>query len=209
MKARIEQKFPFKYEEYFKLLTWIKANNGNYLFPPRIVVSRYFDNRKYQSYRDTLEGIIPRKKIRIRSYGSRDFLGSKDKYYLEKKITTYQNKYKIIKPLMSEESLRKKIDFGIYDEIYGMCMPVCDISYIREYYFLKEVRITIDKQILFSKSDNNSGIEIHNEHQTNFNNVIEIKSNLLNSFDSLLNLFPFPRAKFSKYELAIENLKKI
>lgn len=209
MKARIEQKFPFKNIEYPKLLNWIRVNNGNYLFPPRIVVSRYFDNKIYQSYRDTWDGIIPRRKIRIRSYGCREFLRSKEKYFLETKITTSQNKYKNIKSLSSYDSLRKKLDFGIFDEIYGLCKPVCDISYVREYYLLKGVRITIDKQILFSKINNNSEKKMHNCNQNNTNNVIEIKSNLLGSYDTLLDLFPFPREKFSKYELAIDFLKII
>ena len=204
MKARIEQKFPFNSFEYPKLLNWIKLNNGNYLYPPRIIVSRYFDNKIYQSYSDTLDGIVPRKKIRIRSYGTRNFLLSKDRYYLEKKINTFQNRYKNIVPITSKYSLERNLDFGIYDKKYGLCKPVCDISYVREYFFLKGVRITIDKKIFFNHTNPKKKLKKIVHFDTN--NVIEIKSNVLDRFDNLLDLFPFPRSKFSKYELAFDHL---
>ena len=64
---------------YLDLLKWINHNGGRVLYPERIICSRYFDNNNMQIYFNTVEGIIPRKKIRIREYPNSD----DKKYYFE------------------------------------------------------------------------------------------------------------------------------
>ena len=63
MKPRIEQKIALTKEEYPLFLQWIHSRNGEILFPSRIICSRYFDNLDLKSFFDTVDGIIPRKKI--------------------------------------------------------------------------------------------------------------------------------------------------
>ena len=43
---------------------------------------------------DTVEGIVPRKKIRIRTYGTDNFISSKNQYSLEIKLTTEHSRFK-------------------------------------------------------------------------------------------------------------------
>ena len=88
MNPRIEQKIPFDIADYASILKWIKDNNGRTLFPRRIITSRYFDNFKLEMFYETLEGIIPRKKIRIRNYGSRILNELKNNFSFEYKLST-------------------------------------------------------------------------------------------------------------------------
>ena len=65
MIPRIEQKLEVNKYHYLDLLKWINSNGGMILYPERKICSRYFDNNNMQMYFDTVEVIIPRKKIRI------------------------------------------------------------------------------------------------------------------------------------------------
>ena len=94
MIPRIEQKTEINKCNYLDLLKWIKNKRGRILYPERIICSRYFDNKDLQMYFDTVEGIVPRKKIRIRTYGSENFFSSDKKYSFEVKMTTEQARLK-------------------------------------------------------------------------------------------------------------------
>ena len=50
------------------------------LFPDRHVSSVYFDNRELKIYQDSMKGLLPRKKFRIRNYNKIN------KYSFEKDI---------------------------------------------------------------------------------------------------------------------------
>ena len=96
MIPRIEQKIELNRTNYLDLLNWIKCKEGKILYPERKVCSRYFDNQNMQMYYDTIEGIVPRKKIRIRTYNSENFTDINNDYALEIKMTTEYNKMKKI-----------------------------------------------------------------------------------------------------------------
>ena len=51
-----------------KILFLIKKNGGNEIFKERKISSLYFDNKNYDMFLDSEEGVLPRKKIRIRNY---------------------------------------------------------------------------------------------------------------------------------------------
>ena len=44
------------------------ANSAMNLYPLRKINSIYYDNLLNQMYHDSVEGLVPRKKIRVRSY---------------------------------------------------------------------------------------------------------------------------------------------
>ena len=87
MLPRIEQKFDLISSNYILLLNWLKDNGFKLLYPERVVTSLYFDNNKFQSYNDTIEGITPRKKIRIRGYDSKYPFYPQNSLTFEKKIS--------------------------------------------------------------------------------------------------------------------------
>ena len=60
---------------------------------PRIVKSLYFENTNKEMYNDSIEGLLPRKKIRVRNYPE-----TSDKaFYLENKIQVLKEDLKQVK----------------------------------------------------------------------------------------------------------------
>ena len=203
MIPRIEQKLELNKNHYLDLLKWINHSGGRILYPERIICSRYFDNNNMQMYFDTVEGIVPRKKIRIRTYGSDDFISSNNQYSLEIKMTTEYSRFKKTNSNINLESLLKG---GYIDNLYGICNELIDISYVREYFLVKNIRVTIDKEIKYRL------INLNNNFKKSFfedqSYVFEIKADIDTNLSYLLNNFDFPRSRFSKYERALDSLLK-
>ncbi len=203
MIPRIEQKLEVKKLNYLDLLKWINNNGGKILYPERKICSRYFDNNNMQMYFDTVEGLIPRKKIRIRTYGSDDFISSNNQYSLEIKLSNEHCRFKKTNSNINLESLLKD---GYFDNLYGICKQLVDISYVREYFLVKNIRVTIDKEIKYRLIDlNNNFKKSFFEDQSC---VFEIKADIDTNLSYLLNNFDFPRSRFSKYERALDSLLK-
>tara|TARA_A100001388_G_C28747702_1_gene490428 strand:+ start:661 stop:1314 length:654 start_codon:yes stop_codon:yes gene_type:complete len=207
MNPRIEQKIPFNIVDYPSILKWIKDNKGKILFPKRIITSRYFDNFKLEMFHETQEGIIPRKKIRIRNYGSRKLNELKNDFSFEYKLSTDNMRLKNEKKIINNNEFLKFSSFGIEDKKYGTCFPILDISYEREYFLVKDIRLTIDTSIEY---DGKSNFLKENLNQIFLKDkvcVCEIKCEFNYESNKLLNDFPFQRIQFSKYERGIELLE--
>ena len=207
MNPRIEQKIPFDIVNYVSILKWIKDNNGNILFPRRIISSRYFDNLKLEMFHETQEGIIPRKKIRIRNYGSRQLNELKNNFNLEYKLSTDNMRLKNEKKFINNKEFLKLSNFGIEDKKYGTCIPILDISYEREYFIVKDIRFTIDKFIEYDGTSNLFKENLKKKFIKDSFCVCEIKTDFNYETYQLLNDFPFQRTQFSKYERGIELLE--
>lgn len=199
MKPRIEQKLELSPSNYIDVLRWIKNKKGKVIYPERIICSRYFDNYDFQMYRDTVEGIVPRKKIRIRTYNTYEFLNSGFDYSLEIKLT---NEYTRMKNISKCLELNSLLDNGYQDKMYGLCLQKIDITYLREYYLVDKIRVTIDKNIRYKFLDNSTNKLINETNDKNY--VLELKASINNSQTFLRNNFEFPRTRFSKYERALE-----
>ena len=90
MSFRIEEKLFFKSENILEFRKFLSDESAKILYTKRIIKSLYFDNLKLDMYRDSVEGSVPRKKIRIRNYPNTD-----DKnYYLETKISSIEGRFK-------------------------------------------------------------------------------------------------------------------
>ena len=196
MKARIEKKLEIEENDYISILFWLKEKNAKLLFPNRYINSRYYDNDNLQMFYETLEGFVPRKKIRIRTYNSEDFCNSKSPYNLEVKLTTFDKRYKSIKNNINFKKIQK---FGIFDIKYGYCRPKVQISYIREYFLIKGFRITIDKSIQYKSL-------IDKKRLFEKSSVLEIKADANIDDSEIIKEIPFPQSRFSKYERAINYL---
>ena len=145
-------------------------------------------------YKDSIEGIVPRKKIRVRNYPNDKNLS----LFLEMKISSPDGRYKTRKIIDSNKfnSIKK---LGIYDNQYGVCRPLLYVIYNREYYKLGDVRISIDENIEYYLY---SGRKIGYDN----NSIIELKASIQKNRDDLLNNFPFQRIRFSKYCNAFEKI---
>ena len=207
MNPRIEHKIPIDIIDYPAILQWIKDHNGRILYPKRIVTSRYFDNFRLEIYHETQEGIIPRKKIRIRNYGSRNLNILKKNFSFEYKLSTDNMRLKNEKKFINHNEFLKLCNFGIYDKKYGTCFPILDISYKREYFFVKNIRLTIDRSIEYKIVSPFLAENLRQISHKDKMYVCELKAEFNYETNQLLNNFTFIRTKFSKYERGIELLE--
>ena len=193
MSYRIEDKLFFKPENILQFKNFLKNKSAKKLYENRIIRSLYFDNINLDMYRDSVEGSVPRKKIRIRHYPN-----SKDKnYYLEIKTSSVEGRYKTRKIIKKEdfESYKKN---GIFDSNYGTCIPNFYVSYKREYVKIGDVRISIDEEISYENYLSNNVF---------FDNklIVELKTSINKNLDDFIKDFPFQKIRFSKYCFAVEN----
>tara|TARA_B100000780_G_C21048247_1_gene420846 strand:- start:125 stop:742 length:618 start_codon:yes stop_codon:yes gene_type:complete len=182
-----------------QLKKWMLENNGELLHKERNINSIYLDNKNFSMYKDSIEGSVPRKKIRIRNYNTLPVFNLKNNK-LELKISSPEGRYKKIKD-------SEKIDlfnFKINDINYGPCYPVTCVTYKRIYYSVKNIRLTIDTNISYRRV--NLG-KISNFSQIEPYYVIEIKYKNF-EFDDLVRSFPFHFVRFSKYSRSIESRNK-
>ena len=196
MSFRIEEKLFIKKEQIPEFKNFIKSKFAKKIYEPRIVNSLYFENSKMQMYDDSIEGLAPRKKIRVRNYPKQD----KKNHNLEIKYSSVEGRYKTKKKIEINEYEKIKKN-GIFDSQYGVCFPKLHVSYLREYYLIKDVRITVDTDINYQLYQNSL--------KTNDpNTIIEIKAEIKKSIDELTENFPIQRIRFSKYCNGIESFRR-
>ena len=165
MSFRLEDKIKLHISDKIKLKNLIYNQKGKSLYPKRKILSTYFDNKNLDMYKDSEEGTLPRKKIRIRHYPNNE---EKIKN-LEVKINSVEGKFKRNERI-SNKSYLSYFNKGIYDPVYGLCNKVIQISYDREYYLLNNARLTIDCNIKYKNPLNN------NSYFDNESLILEIKS---------------------------------
>lgn len=187
MSFRIEEKLLINNLQIFQFKEFLFKNNAKILFPERKISSLYFDNSNAAMYKDSVEGTIPRKKIRIRHYPN-----NKDKsLYLETKISSIEGRFK--KSIVIQEIKYSELkNIGIFDMQYGICKPTIYVSYQREYFQINDVRIVIDQNINYKHF-------LKNIVENEILSIVEIKTNFNKNKDDLINEFPFQRIRFSKY----------
>lgn len=201
MIPRIEQKFELKPSNYGPILSWLHDKNYKLLFPSRLVSSIYFDNSRLQSFVDTIEGITPRRKIRVRGYGAQltSAYHSQSPLSLEIKLSGSFQRCKSQQKISNQKFL-DFVDNGFIDSQYGICHPRALISYTRDYYASEDLRVTIDRDICYSNYLDSSTQCMDDLY------VFEVKTSISKGLMSLGNHFCFPLNRFSKYERAVEAL---
>ena len=198
MSFRKEEKLKTNKNQLLNLLDWVNKNGGYKLFDSRIVSSTYFDNDSLAMFRDSEEGSVPRKKIRIRSYSK--IPHSLDSSYLETKISSVEGRYKT---RTKSFNLKKSLNMGILDKDYGICKPKVRVTYKRTYIKIHNVRLTIDQDIEYIKISNNKELSFKN---LDAEIAIEIKASNEVPIGYLWQMFPFERVRFSKYSRAMNSI---
>jgi len=196
MSFRIEKKFRMSksemivFEEQF-----INQKKAEIIYPKRRINSIYFDNPNLASFHDSEEGVLPRKKIRIRWYNN---LYS---FYKEEKISSEEGRFKIVNDSQLN-SFDAAISKKYLDDFYGLISPSLIVVYDRSYYSFKKIRITIDKNITYQEPNN---LYTHPFMDDEF--VVELKTDNLINNDYVDNLLYFPNTRFSKYCRGINYLE--
>ena len=191
MSFRIEQKVFIKKENYLKFFNFLNLNDAKKKYPSRTIRSIYFDNENFDMHHDGQEGIVPRKKIRIRHYNN------EKNYFFEKKISSAEGRFKTSTKIKDPYKFIKR---GIFDKDYGLCKPKIEVEYYRSYIELFGFNITIDKDIKYSKYSQKYKSYFKKK---DIDIVVEIKSNKLLNQRDLDELFPFSTIRFSKYSKGI------
>lgn len=193
MSFRIEDKFFLHSKNLDRLLLWIKLQKGKVMYPKRYITSLYFDTENNKSLIDSEEGIVPRKKIRFRTYDK--FLNSKKETFFEEKITSIEGKYKISKKI-NENKLNSYLKNGIIVSDHGIVFPKIYVTYLRYYYILRDLKINIDMNITYRK------FKFNDISPFSFNDndiVLEIKAPMDINFKNTIDTLPFNLRRFSKY----------
>ena len=194
MSFRIEEKLSIDTGKIIDFKSFLNDKTVKQIYKKRKIESLYFDNQNYEMYNDSIEGLTPRKKIRVRNYPD----SSDKKQYLEIKISSVEGRFKTRKTInINKFNYIKKN--GIYDPQYGFCKPCIYVTYTREYFKINNVRISID---------NNIHYKLYQEkiYQKDENSIVEIKTSFQKNLDELIEDFPFHRKRFSKYCNAVEKI---
>lgn len=194
MSFRIEDKLYIKSENLLQFKEYLHEKKASKLYDPRIIKSLYFDNIKLDMYNDSIEGIVPRKKIRIRKYPN----DKEEKIFFEIKNSSVEGRFKK-RVIINKLEYSKNITNGILDSQYGTCFPQVYVSYSREYLLIDDVRISIDQNIKYQD------YLTKNTYDDN-KIIVELKTSINKNLDELTRDFPLQKTRFSKYCYAIENL---
>ena len=194
MSFRVEEKILVNENDNFLVKKFLKLNSAKKLYNSRVVKSLYFDNNSFDMFQNSEEGIVPRKKIRIRSYPKFN-----NKFFLEIKISSVEGRFKKSNEISDTQCL-ELIKNGIFDKQYGHCKPKIYVKYLREYYVMKNTRITYDKDIEYL----NVQQRILGKENSR---VLELKPNKDKNTDELFLDFPFSRIRYSKYCFGINKFQ--
>ena len=196
MNFRVEKKIFIKKENLLDFKEKISSIGAINLYKSRKVQSIYFDNINKDMYNDSIEGLNPRKKIRVRNYPD-----NINKYFfLEYKISSIEGRFKVNKKISQKRFDEFKLN-GIFDKKYGLCKPILNVIYDREYLINSNVRITIDTNIIYNMYNNNF-------FKSDKDIVVELKTSINQNIDELFEKFPFQEIRFSKYCNGVDLLNK-
>lgn len=197
MSFRIEEKILMEKTEVLRFLNQYSSNLKK-IYDTRTINSIYFDDTCLSSHNDGEEGTTPRRKTRIRFY---NHTISNETFFLEKKISSVEGRHKTSKEI-DRKNFKKMTKNGIICNMYGQIFPKVIVSYKRSYFRIKDVRLTIDEDIKYSKYQINNKVKYLYDEMC----VIELKADYFTNIDYLRNLIPVQRSRFSKYSRACNML---
>jgi adenylate cyclase class IV len=177
------------------------------LYPPRKIDSLYMDTIDFRIYKDSKFNDINKFKLRFRQYD---------------KKSTIQREIKKNTELGRKKNI-ETTNYESLDDIQPLnfksmsLVPVVKISFLREYYYTKNLRVTIDtdlvaklssfvdlNQSIFFSDKNIVEFKLKNtQYKNNFLSKVTINQEL--SIEDRIHLIP---VSFSKYTHAVENLIK-
>ena len=194
MSYRIEEKLSIDSSSILEFKNYLNSKTAKQIYQPRKIESLYFENNKHEMYNDSLEGLTPRKKIRVRNYPDTE----DSKLYLEVKVSSIEGRFKT-RTIIDENKFNYLKKAGILDSQYGLCKPYLHVAYKRQYFKINDVRISIDNNIVYK-------LYSHGLFQNDLNSIVEIKTSIKKDLDKLIEDFPFQKKRFSKYCNAVEKL---
>ena len=143
MSFRIENKYELSIAKLTDLYIFLKNSYVKEIYPTRLIKSIYFDNQNFSAYHESIEGVVPRKKIRIRNYPN-----TSNEFNLEIKVNSIEGKFKTTQNNINYLDMLKN---GYHDCNYGLCYPTVEVSYFRKYFSIFNLRVTLDTSISYKE----------------------------------------------------------
>lgn len=135
---RFEIKFDVTNVNLSKILSTFHLS---YLYPQRMITSIYYDTKNIKYFNDSEEGIVPRRKVRIRSYDEQ--ISSN----LEVKETMVDYRKKFVFENIDNSHINYHLKKNlIYDE---NLTPIIKVVYLRKYYMCTFGRVTYDHNLRY------------------------------------------------------------
>lgn len=197
MSFRVEEKIVLTPYECSELTAELERRGMTTLYPARRIRSVYFETPDLRMFRDSEEGVLPRRKIRLRHYPSDPDAG----WTLETKISSIEGRFKSARK-KDEAAALSLMSSGLFDRQYGLLHPRLAVEYERRYYRLQGLRVTFDRDIRYSTP---GGQHCRSEDWT----VCELKAPADASLDEIVRLVDAPRRRFSKFCNGIAALSDI
>ena len=195
---RVEFKYKSNYLELRRIILKLQMTKK---ISDRIINSIYFDDYKKTNYVDSMEGTVPRQKIRFRWYGSKK-INDLPKGTIEiKKTFANSRDKKLFKVDNFNLILIKK---NISKFMPSLIKPICQVTYYREYFENhKGHRMTLDTDLKYFRLDNICNIE---KLFVDYTKIAELKLSKYSDYEKISSSFENLRVRNSKYCNAIENL---
>lgn len=186
MSFRKEKKFKLSKYEFDSLKNKLRIKGMQTLYAKRVINSLYYDTEPYDMFSDSEEGLLPRKKVRIRWYDDIE------RANIEVKISSLEGRFKTscLANVKSESSLPQ----SLHDSNYGLISPSLFVTYTREYFSFESMRITFDSNIQYGNYRRSRGLR-HKDGEC----VMEVKIGIDLSDDYIESMLPYPTSRFSKY----------
>ena len=220
--SRFETKFSISNLAFDKIRYIIKTHPAifNEIYYKRHVNNIYFDNLDFSSFKDNIEGVSERKKVRIRWYGDlfglcknpvleikykKGFLGWKEKHLLPDFNLNLNKGFNYEKIFFN---LLKKKNYDLHKLKLQFLKPSLLNRYERIYYlsFNKKYRITLDNNMeFFSINPINNHIKTFSDYEKN---IVELKydENYRDDAVKITNYLPFRMTKSSKYVIGLDRI---
>ena len=192
MSFRKEKKFRVTVSDFYKFQDQLYQQGMETLFKPRLITSVYFDTVDLNMFHDSEEGVLPRKKVRIRWYNDDQL------FTLENKTSSIEGRFKVTSKLKNSILEKEIFTRNRLDAQYGQIQPTLKVSYKRSYFVFNEMRITFDKDICYQNLKYADKRKYYDPER-----VIEIKIPANCPDDFVERLIPFPTARFSKYSRGV------
>ena len=139
-------------------------------------------------FEDSEEGVLPRKKVRIRWYNDTNV------FVKETKISSLEGRFKHTDSACPAEVKQDVFSMEYFDDRYGKLLPSLLVSYEREYFSLESMRVTFDRNISYQLI-NQKGLGIYHDPEC----VMEIKIPADCGDDYVESIISHPTSRFSKY----------
>jgi hypothetical protein len=188
MSFRKEKKYRLSYSDMSEVKKSLLMMGMSTLHPLRVINSCYFDTNDLDFMHDSEEGVLPRKKIRIRWYDS------DNRFTKEVKVSSIEGRYKYTSSLDYVKSVNDIKSLSIFDAESGNLTPMLIVKYEREYYSLGGLRITFDKNIDYSDLRLNT-IPTFKDSEC----VMEVKVPIDCDDDYIEGIIQHSTSRFSKY----------